>query len=254
MVKKILKRIFSSLGYSLTKKPATVPTQFHEHGFDYAPIKPIASYAPWIADKPFTDIYNLIQKDTLVDIYRCYEIWEITEAIYRLDNNADFIEIGVWRGGTAAVAGYKLKELNAGVNFYIADTFTGVVKATEKDGYYKGGEHADTSFEYVEAMLKGKYEHFKILQGIFPEDTSHLITAGKKFGYCHIDVDVYQSVKDIVDWIWDKMIDGGVIVFDDYGFYGCSGVTQYVNEQKKLTDRLIIHNLNGHAIMIKNKN
>jgi O-methyltransferase len=253
MIKKVLKSIFSSLGYSLTKKPANVPTQFRAHGFDYAPIKPIASYAPWISDKTFSDVYTHIQKDTLVDIYRCYELWEIAEAIHRLDNDAAFIEIGVWRGGTAAIAGYKLKTLNAQVNFYIADTFTGVVKATKKDSYYKGGEHSDTSLEYVESVLKDKYDHYKILQGIFPEETSHLILPGKKFGYCHIDVDVYQSVKDIVEWIWDKMIDGGVIVFDDYGFYGCNGVTQYVNEQKKLTDRFIIHNLNGHAVMIKIK-
>jgi O-methyltransferase len=69
--------------------------------------------------------------------------------------------------------------------------------------------------------------------------------------FCHIDVDVYQSAKDIVDWIWDKLVVGGIIVFDDYGFPTCTGVTKYVNEQDGKPDRLIIYNINGHAIMIK---
>jgi O-methyltransferase len=82
-------------------------------------------------------------------------------------------------------------------------------------------------------------------------DTSHLVPEGSRFGYCHIDVDVYNSASDVVDWIWEKLIPGGVIVFDDYGFHTCTGITQFVNEQKQKNDRLVIHNLNGHAIMIK---
>ena len=47
------------------------------------------------------------------------------------------------------------------------------------------------------------------------------------------------------------MIIGGVIVFDDYGFHYCDGVTNYVNEQKNKSDRIVVHNLNGHAVIIK---
>jgi O-methyltransferase len=51
--------------------------------------------------------------------------------------------------------------------------------------------------------------------------------------------------------IWDKMILGGIIVFDDFGFRECEGVTKYVEEQMMIRDRLVIHNLNGHAIILK---
>jgi hypothetical protein len=103
----------------------------------------------------------------------------------------------------------------------------------------------------VSSLITDKYTKYEILNGIFPEETSDLIDSKIKFGLCHIDVDVYQSAKDIVDWIWCKMIIGGVIIFDDYGFYSCNGVTKYVNELKERTDCMIIHNLNGHALMIK---
>jgi O-methyltransferase len=54
-----------------------------------------------------------------------------------------------------------------------------------------------------------------------------------------------------VEWVWPRLVAGGMIVYDDYGFRGCEGVTQFVNEQRSKPDRLIFHNLNGHAIAIK---
>jgi len=47
------------------------------------------------------------------------------------------------------------------------------------------------------------------------------------------------------------MVPGGIIVYDDYGFSSCAGITKYVNEQVMCKDRVVIHNLNGHAIVIK---
>jgi len=91
-------------------------------------------------------------------------------------------------------------------------------------------------------------DNVQIIQGIFPEETSSEIE-NDKFRFCHIDVDVYQSAKDIVDWIWARMVRGGIIVYDDYG--GSDGIIQCVEEQIPYKDRVVFHNLNGHAIVIK---
>ena len=254
MIKQFLQSIFSKTGIHVIKRTKFKgSTKFHVNNYNYDVVVPSANYAPWLGDKEFLDTYTEIKKNTLVDIYRCYELWELAGKIHQLNSNARFIEIGVWRGGTAAIVGRKLTLLNSTVELYLADTFTGVPKATDRDKFYVGGEHADTSQEIVETLLRGKYNNYKILKGIFPEYSSHLIPADQVFGYCHIDVDVYESSKDIVDWIWDRLIIGGVIIFDDYGFHYCDGVTSYVNEQKGKSDRIVIHNLNGHAVMIKLK-
>jgi O-methyltransferase len=42
-------------------------------------------------------------------------------------------------------------------------------------------------------------ENVIILQGIFPEQTSHLIDSNS-IKLCHIDVDVHDSAKDIFEW------------------------------------------------------
>jgi O-methyltransferase len=78
-----------------------------------------------------------------------------------------------------------------------------------------------------------------------------LLDSSTRFRFCHIDVDVYESAKGILSWIWPRMVTGGIVVYDDYGFRECEGIALHVNEQLHEIDRLIFHNLNGHAILVK---
>ncbi len=89
----------------------------------------------------------------------------------------------------------------------------------------------------------------KLKEGIFPDETGFEID--ERIRFCHIDVDVYKAVKDIVEFVWEKMINGGIIVFDDYGFKTCTGITTLINELKNDKDKIVVENLNGHAIIIK---
>ncbi len=208
---------------------------------------PKSTYSPWLNDEVFIKTYNAIKDNTLVDIYRCFELWQMSS---RLKNSeAAIIEVGVWRGGTAALLA-KANESRSPV--YLCDTFEGVAKAGEKDNQYKGGEHADTSQEIVETLMKQQgVSDFHILKGIFPDVNADLLEA-KKFKICHIDVDVYESARDIFNWVWPRMIIGGVVVFDDYGFAACAGITQLVNELAANTaDAFFVHNINGHGLLIK---
>jgi O-methyltransferase len=42
-----------------------------------------------------------------------------------------------------------------------------------------------------------------------------------------------------------------MVVFDDYGCLSTGGITRLVNEERSKTDRLMLHNLNGHAVFVK---
>lgn len=254
MNKNLLTQMFVKTALKIFRKAKLMGySKFVIEDFHYEAVIPSANYAPWSADTTFHKTYKEVKGNTLVDIYRCFELWELTERIHHLDKDAHFIEIGVWRGGSAAIIGKKLSLLKSNAIFYLADTFTGVKKSSEKDKFYFDNEHADTSLEAVKEIMKDKFTKYKILTGIFPDETSHHIEDQIKFGFCHIDVDVYKSAREIVEWIWSRMIVGGVIIFDDYGFHSCNGVTTCVNEYKNETDRIIVHNINGHALMFKLK-
>jgi O-methyltransferase len=65
-------------------------------------------------------------------------------------------------------------------------------------------------------------------------------------------VDTYESTKDVIEWALSRLVKGGMIVFDDYGFSGCEGVTRVVNDLRgSHAELFFIHNLNGHAIFVK---
>ncbi|MBX3165018.1 MAG: class I SAM-dependent methyltransferase [Bacteroidetes bacterium] len=244
--KKILR-----LGYNLVR----LSKPYKKNNLTYSRVLPLAIYSPWYDDKIFQDTYKKIAtKYTLVDEFRCFELWKLIEQTNKLDETAAVLEVGVWRGGTSVIMATKLKLLNSSSVVYAADTFEGVVKTSEKDASYRGGEHADTSLDlffnlYTSLGLK----NINTLKGIFPEQTASQVPTDTKFKLCHIDVDVYLSAKDVQDWIWDKLIIGGMILFDDYGFSSTNGITNFVNEQMLLNDRVILHNLNGHAVIIKIK-
>ncbi len=254
IIKKIIRILFNNTGIYISKRPTYKgKANFSIDGVYYGLSFPSANYTPWQGDEFFMKIYSQIKNNTLVDIYRCYELWQLVQKAQSLNSSAAILEVGVWRGGTAGIMAQQLSNFNSKTTLYLADTFKGVAKAGANDSFYRGGEHNDTSEQIVEDLLKlkVKYPYYKILKGIFPEDTAHEIKAEEKFALCHIDVDVYDSAKDILEWVWDKLIPGGVVVFDDYGFHSCTGVTKLVEQYRNYIDRQIIHNLNGHAIMIK---
>jgi O-methyltransferase len=227
-------------------KLAHLPTG--RSGYDY--VYPFANYAPWNSDAAFLSAYESIRPNTLVDIYRCWELWTLAGQTEKLGGG--ILEVGVWRGGTGALMAKRSQFAAAKDSVYLCDTFEGVVKAGSNDTFYKGGEHADTDRHMVEALLQAlDLKNVRILKGIFPDETGHLVDPGARFRLCHIDVDVYSSARDVMSWIWDRMVPGGIVVYDDYGFSACEGITRYVNEQAGETDRLVLHNLNGHAIVIK---
>lgn len=164
------------------------------------------------------------------------------------------VEVGVWRGGSAAIIASSLK--NAGRNnpLILFDTFKGVVKASKLDSIYKNGEHSDVELQQVENFIESiEYPNVVIRKGIFPNEVD-LTEAERRRGISliHINVDTYQSARDIFFSVLDDLLIGGMIVFDDYGIWGCEGVTQFCNEIRN-ENLLMIHNLNGHAIFIKTK-
>lgn len=195
-------------------------------------------------------IYNLIKNHTLVDIYRCYELWSLSRQLGKSHVEGDLLEVGVWRGGTGCLLARAVQ--NGTRSVFLADTFSGVVKATDRDALYKGGEHSDTSLELVQQLITScDLTRVETLAGVFPDQTGQRIEH-RTFALCHVDVDVYESAKGVVEWALSRMPVGGIIVFDDYGFRSTSGVTRLVNEEYAMRPGLLfVHNLNGHALLIK---
>ncbi len=217
---------------------------------EYSIFFPLAIYSPWLLDKEFLKVYNHVKKDSLVSIFQCWELWTLVQDTKKIEG--DVIEIGTYKGSSAAIMGTRMKLDKSPSKLFCCDTFQGIVKASEDDNFFKGGELGDVSLDKIKNLFQKelKLDNTSFLVGIFPEDTGHEVE-NNKFRLCHIDVDVYLSAKDIIDWVWDKLSVGGVIVFQDYGFPRTAGITKLVNENRDRKDCVVIHNLNGNGLMIK---
>lgn len=214
-------------------------------GFSQGQVIPGASYSPWLDNETFKSLHDAVSGHTLVDVYRCYELFQLAGQTSSV--SGDLVEVGVWRGGTAAL----LAGASKGKRIALFDTFSGVAKADARyDTIYKGGEHADTDRQTVEALFSRLDLNCDIHVGMFPDDT--LWGLPQQIAMAHIDVDTYGSAKASFEAIWPRLSGGGVVVFDDYGFWGCEGVTQFVNDLVgNLNGSLFLHNLNGHGVIVK---
>lgn len=243
-LRKAIKSAIQRTGFEIRRLPRKPRGQA-----PYELVTPLADYAPWKADEEFLRVYQAVRHHTLVDIYRCWELWMLVEQAAKVPGA--ILEVGVWRGGTGVLIAYRASQIGITDPVYLCDTFAGVVKAGDKDSHYRGGEHADTSVEMVEALAQCLgVTNIRILKGIFPEETCSLIDA-PALRFCHIDVDTHDSAQDILRWVWPRLSHHGLLVYDDFGFRACAGITRHVETQIPLPDRLVFHNLNGHGIVIK---
>src|SRR5437667_12376870 len=70
-------------------------------GYSQTQIIPYSSYSPWLDDEGFAALFERVKDYTLVDIYRCYELYVLARQMKSI--NGDIVEVGVWRGGSAAL-------------------------------------------------------------------------------------------------------------------------------------------------------
>jgi hypothetical protein len=135
-----------------------------------------------------------------------------------------FAEFGVMCGGSLDL----LSRLHPERLIYGIDSFTGFPESGAMDIHKKG------EFALSEEELLNIYECFKdrkveVLQGFSPV-VFDLIPSGQQYAFIHIDVDLYQSVRDALDYFYPRLIHGGIMIFDDYGFPSTPGAKMAIDE------------------------
>ena len=173
-----------------------------------------STYAPWFEDW-FQQIYQKVKKQTLVTDDRCYVLYKF--GLHCRNLEGDFAECGVYKGGTASLIARTLKTASVQhKKLHLFDTFAGIPNITEQDpSRHRRGDFKDVSIEDVGEYLKA-YPYVVFNSGFIPETFEAV--KDKKFAFVHIDTVLYQTAKDCCSFFYDRMIVGGVMIFDDYGF------------------------------------
>ncbi len=102
--------------------------------FGYKIVKGSYSDAIIDEDKRFIRLYNKCKEYTMTSKERMYALYKSVEYIVNAKISGDFVECGVWKGGSTMLIAYALLALNgANRKIYLYDTFTGMSEPTERD-------------------------------------------------------------------------------------------------------------------------
>lgn len=175
-------------------------------------------YTPWYKDPEFSRIIRMVRASgpLIMSLDRCYVLYQF--ARYALNVPGQFAECGTYVGGTAHLISLVMKSKEEMREFHLFDTFTGMpdLAIPERD-VHSPGDFGDTSLEYVQNRLK-TFEFIRFHPGLIPATFSE-ITDVQLFAFVHVDVDIYPTAFECCQWFWPRLSPGGVIIFDDYGFY-----------------------------------
>jgi O-methyltransferase len=101
-------------------------------------------------------------------------------------------------------------------------------EASVFDNFHMRGDFGDTSEQAVRFGLNRLSVPFEIHPGLF---SATLKTMGDlRLAFAHVDADLYASVKESLQFCYERMIARGIIIFDDYGAPTCSGAKRAVDE------------------------
>lgn len=147
--------------------------------------------------------------------------------------DGDIVECGVWRGASAAILGRVFA--NTGRQVHLFDSFAGMPAPTEQDkmngdksvpgrvagdgGSFGQGSLSDTSIDHVHRVMKiAGVTGYHIHKG-FIRTAVDLLPAPNKIAILHVDLDFYDPYKVVLEALYNSVVPGGVIIFDDYGYF-----------------------------------
>jgi O-methyltransferase len=212
----------------------------------YAPL-----FSPWLGYGDFASFAALARPYSLVSADRCYVLLMLARQALRVPGA--WVECGVYKGGTAMLLARVLAEAGRVATLHLFDTFQGMPRTDPSFDMHQAGDYADTSAGAVEARILAVIGdapvRVDLCAGWIPDTFA---TAGiGRVALAHVDVDIHRSVIDCCEYLYPRLADGGMLVFDDYGFPTCPGARAAVDEffRDKPETPLPLHT--GQAIVHK---
>ncbi|HVI07959.1 MAG TPA: TylF/MycF/NovP-related O-methyltransferase [Candidatus Binatia bacterium] len=184
-----------------------------------------AATAGWdrISPSEFASLHRQVRRHTMCSNARLRGLHRAIRYVVSREIPGDVVECGCARGGSAALMGLTLQRLHARRKLWLFDTFEGLPAPTAHDPDF---EVADLftgtcigTLEEVRDMFRrlGIANNVEFVKGLFQQTLPAAPIA--RIAVLHIDGDWYDSVKACLDTLYDKVVPGGVIQLDDFGYW-----------------------------------
>jgi len=199
----------------------------------------------------FVALYQRCRPFTCTSLERMYGLYQAVQHIVDADVAGDFVECGVWKGGSAMLTALLLQQ--RGVNdrdLWLFDTFDGMTPPGDGDVDF-AGRHASAQLAESGRATYGEWFNASIQQVHeamastgYPMDRVHLVrgdvmdtlpAAGpRQIALLRLDTDWQASTQHELECLYPRLQRGGVLIVDDYGHWqGCrAAVDRYFREHR----------------------
>ena len=167
-----------------------------------------------------------------------------------LEVNGDFVELGCYKGDTSLLLADVLRD--SGKKLWIYDSFEGLPeKSTEDESElgkdFQKGVLGVTKREVKERFLRAGLPVPVIKKAWFSDLIADDLP--KEIAFAFLDGDLYESIKDSLRLVGDRVVPGGVTLVHDYNNPALPGVARAVDEwmrgrtwvkQEDVTESLVV--------------
>lgn len=170
------------------------------------------------------DIHNSGFSHTMVGRERLDSLHECMDMIRTNNIQGDLVECGVWRGGCVIfIAAYLSIYGIRNRRVFAVDSFMGLPKpSVEPD---REIDLSQELFPELSVSMETVKENFRVY-GLDPEDVIFLSgwfkdslpdLNSRTIALLRLDGDLYESTRDCLVNLYDKVVEGGIVIIDDWG-------------------------------------
>ena len=205
-------------------------------------------YKLWREDRQFLRDFQRLSPNNAYSQDRKWVLREYTRLSNRLPG--DMAECGCYQGASS----HFILQASLHGDLFLFDSFEGLSTPESIDRQIRADVMPWNAgdLQAGEQLLRdnlGNSPHIHIMKGWIP--TRFAEVAERRFRLVHIDVDLYQPTRDSLEFFYPRLIHGGVIVLDDYGFLTCPGATRAADEFVHTHDLQLLHLPTGQGIITK---
>lgn len=185
---------------------------------------------------------------TMTGSQRLEMLQQCVETCIRENVEGDFVETGVWRGGSCILVKAIFRHHNVQDRVvWCCDSFEGMPNANEKDlSIDSVSNFSDRAFLTVsQEAVEQNFRRFGLLDGnvrfLKGWFCDTLPTAPiEKISVLRMDGDLYESTMDALSNLYHKVSSGGFVIVDDYYTWkGCRQAVQEFREKLNIEDKVV---------------
>jgi hypothetical protein len=200
----------------------------------------------FLLDEPdwINDIIRRVQHYTLTSPERIAALCHAVAYIVRCDIPGDFVECGVWRGGSIMAMIGTLARTSAIRDIHLFDTFAGMTNPADVDVNFMGQPAGGPRGYGMQVFCPRDEVRANVLETGYPAQCVHLVEgrvedtlprqAPAAIALMRLDTDWYESTAHEMAHLWPRLSKGGVVIVDDYGHWqgARKAVDEYIERER----------------------